>query len=462
MRNFWRRLKIPTLVRRIMIAQMLLLTLLWCLFLTYILWENLRSPSMLLGNKTYETILTLVDRMGDRPQDLTDVLETFSKALQEGYGGGEDPELSISLIVRKNKEIIYSSDGAPAGVTNTRYGKIQSIQSDGRTWTSRTLKSENSDAEVTLVTPAGGWNFFIYLNSRGYYILPLLVCIPFLLFPAWLSIRIAMRPWNKVVNEIALRTPEDLSPLKEVPKHRELRQMVDAIHIFLARVRESAERERVFIADAAHELRTPLAAMRINVEALQSYISSDNQQALLAGIIRSNSRAARLVNQLLLLMHSEARIDTVMEPVPLTTLIQERMAVLAPLAAGRRIELELYSHDEIWITAVRERLMSLIDNVIENAVKYSPEDGRVEVDVRSLDKSTQLRVSDAGPGIPVELRERVFDRFFRDPNQMQSGSGLGLAIVKAVAQQHNSNVYLSTSAEGGLMVTVDFPHHNSV
>ncbi|SEL09653.1 Signal transduction histidine kinase [Kosakonia sacchari] len=459
MRNFCRRLKTPTLVRRIMIAQMLLLTLLWCLFLTYILWENLRSPSMLLGNQTYETILTLVDRMDDRPQDLNDVLEKFSKALREGYGGGEDPELSISLIVRKNNAIIYSSDGAPTGVTNTQYGKIQSIESEGRTWTSRTLKSGNSNAEVTLVTPAGGWNFFIYLNSRGYYILPLLVCIPFLLFPAWLSIRIAMRPWNKVVNEISSRTPVDLSPLKAVPKHMELRQMVDAVNVFLARVRESTERERVFIADAAHELRTPLAAMRINVEALQSYVSSDSQQELLAGIIRSNSRAARLVNQLLLLMHSEARIDTIMEPVPLTTLIQERMAMLAPLAAERGIELEFYSHDEIWLTGVRERLMSLLDNVIENAIKYSPEGGRVEVEVRSLDDSTQLRVSDAGPGIPVELRERVFDRFFRDPNQIQSGSGLGLAIVKAVAQLHNSSVSLSTSAEGGLMVTVDFPNH---
>jgi signal transduction histidine kinase len=93
--------------------------------------------------------------------------------------------------------------------------------------------------------------------------------------------------------------------------------------------------------------------------------------------------------------------------------------------------------------------MSLIDNVIENAVKYSPEGGRVEVEVRALDESTELRVSDAGPGIPVELRSRVFDRFFRDPNQIQSGSGLGLAIVKAVAQQHSSNVSLSTSAEGG-------------
>jgi len=444
-----------------MVAQMLLLTLLWCLFLTYVLWEDLRSPPILTGSKTYETLFTVVESMDDRPQERTHVLAALSKAVREDYGGGEDPELSISLIVRKNKEIIYVSDGAPAGVTNTRYGKIERIQSEGRAWTSRTLKSANSDTEVTLITPAGGWNFFIYLNSRGYYVMPLLVCIPFLLFPAWLSIRIAMRPWNKVVNEVSLRAPDDLSPLKAVPKHRELRQMVDAVNGFLARVRESSERERVFIADAAHELRTPLAAMRINVEALQSYVSSDSQKELLAGIIRSNSRAARLVNQLLLMMHSEARIDTVMEPVPLTTLIQERMAGLAPLAAERRIELEFYAEDEIWITGVRERLMSLVDNLIENAVKYSPEGGRVEVELRSLEKSTQLRVSDAGPGIPVELRERVFDRFFRDPNQMQSGSGLGLAIVKAVAQQHDSSISLNTSAEGGLMVTVDFPNHKS-
>lgn len=461
MRNVWRHLRTPTFVRRIMVAQMLLLTLLWCLFLTYVLWEDLRSPPILTGSKTYETIFTVVKSMDDRPQERTHVLAALSKAVRENYGGGEDPALSISLIVRENKEIIYASDGAPVGVINSRYVKIERVESDGRAWNSRTLKSGNADTEVTLITPAGGWNFFIYLNSRGYYVMPLLVCIPFLLFPAWLSIRIAMRPWNKVVNEVSLRTPDDLSPLKAVPKHRELRQMVDAVNGFLARVRESTERERVFIADAAHELRTPLAAMRINVEALESYVSSDSQKELLAGIVRSNSRAARLVNQLLLLMHSEARIDMVMEPLPLTTLIQERMAGLAPLAAERRIELEFYAEEEIWVTGVRERLMSLIDNVIENAVKYSPWGGRIEVELRSLNQSTQLRVSDAGPGIPVELRERVFDRFFRDPNQLQSGSGLGLAIVKAVAQQHNSSVSLSTSAEGGLMVSVDFPNHKS-
>ena len=123
---------------------------------------------------------------------------------------------------------------------------MQHVQSEDHTWTSRTLKSAHSDVEVTLL-PAGSWNFFIYLNSRGYYVMPLMICIPFLLFPAWLSIRIAMRPWNKVVDEISLRTPDDLSPLKAVPRHRELRQTVDAINDFLAEVRESAEREKCLL-----------------------------------------------------------------------------------------------------------------------------------------------------------------------------------------------------------------------
>lgn len=160
--------------------------------------------------------------MEGRTQERSEVLEQFSQALREDYGGGDDAGLSITMIIRKHNAILYASAGAPIGVKNTRLGKIERIHSDGRSWTSRTLKSANSDVEVTLVTPAAGWNFFIYLNSRGYYIMPLLVCIPFLLFPAWLSIRIAMRPWNNVVNEIASRAPEDLSPLKAVPTHREL------------------------------------------------------------------------------------------------------------------------------------------------------------------------------------------------------------------------------------------------
>ncbi len=151
MRNFWHHLRLPTLVRRMLVAQMLLLTLLWCLFLTFILLEDLRSPPILTGSETYETVFSLVESMDDRPQARDAVLAAFSKALREGYGGGEDPELSINLIVRKNNEIIFSSDGAPTGVKNSRLGVMQHVQSEDHTWTSRTLKSAHSDVEVTLL-----------------------------------------------------------------------------------------------------------------------------------------------------------------------------------------------------------------------------------------------------------------------------------------------------------------------
>jgi hypothetical protein len=194
---------------------------------------------------------------------------------------------------------------------------MERVQSEGRTWTSRTLKSAHSDVEVTLFTPASGWNFFIYLNSRGY-ILPLLVCFPFLCFPR--GSQSALRCVHGTRWSMKLRyARRTISPFKAVPKHRELRQMVDAINDFLARVRESAERAGFHRGCRARA--APLAAMRINVEALQSWVISESQQELL-GVIRSNSRAARLVNQLLLMMHSEARIDTEMEPVPLTTLFR--------------------------------------------------------------------------------------------------------------------------------------------
>jgi signal transduction histidine kinase len=170
--------------------------------------------------------------------------------------------------------------------------------------------------------------------------------------------------------------------------------------------------------------------MRINVEALQSWVISESQQELLAGVIRSNSRAARLVNQQLLMMHSEARIDTAMEPVPLTTLIQERMAELEPLASARKIELEFFAEDDVWIHGVRERLVSLIDNLIENAVKYSPEGGRIQVDVSACDRVVQLRVSDAGPVFRLNCGSACSTAFSAIPIRCKAAAGWGLPSSK--------------------------------
>jgi two-component system sensor histidine kinase QseC len=284
----------------------------------------------------------------------------------------------------------------------------------------------------------------------------LLISLPFLLAPAWWSIRIALRPWSRVAQEVAERGPHDLAPLSFKPPHLELATMVDNINALLARVKQSAQRERSFIADAAHELRTPLAAMRVNVEALRAQTGAPHQRELLAGILNSESRATRLVGQLLLLMRSDATDGSVRQTMAFDALLEDRLAALSGLAAQRGIELELVAQRDVTILGQRESLISLIDNLVDNAIKYSPAHGLVTVTL-ALEAGAILTVADQGPGVAPALRERVFDRFFRDPRQTEGGSGLGLAIARSVVRQHGGAIVLGTAPGGGLLVCVRLP-----
>jgi len=234
---------------------------------------------------------------------------------------------------------------------------------------------------------------------------------------------------------------------------------VQSINTLLQRVRDSTTRERSLIADAAHELRTPLAAMRVNVEALKAQSIDSGQRELMGNLLRSNDRATRLVGQLLQLMRSDAVSDAAL-PVALSldALVQDRLAMIEGVAHARGVELELACAGEVPVLGERESLVSMVDNLVDNAIKYSPRRTVVKVQVAREQGHAVLRVADQGPGIPPGLRERVFDRFFRSPGQTQSGSGLGLAIVKSVVDKHGGTVALETGAGGrGLLAVVRLP-----
>jgi two-component system sensor histidine kinase QseC len=266
-----------------------------------------------------------------------------------------------------------------------------------------------------------------------------------------------------VSGEIESRGPDDLSPLGFVPRHRELSPLTNAVNRLLDRLRSARLRERSFVADAAHELRTPIAAMRVHVEALLEHAVPERDRELLQGLLASNSRAGRLVEQLLSLTRSEAAADArATTAVDFEALVQDSLAQLAPLAQAAKVELELESEQTGGPRgAVRghaESLRSLIDNIVGNAIKYSPASGTVRVRLLCSTRETRLSVTDEGPGIPAELRQRVFDRFYRVVDQSQSGSGLGLAIAKAVADSHGGTLSLSGGADGrGLRVVLTLP-----
>ena len=456
--HVWAMLRRPTLVRRLMMAQMLMLTVLWSLAVAYVLFEGTGEASNV-GRGVLRAIISVADNLADQPPRQQHSLRMIDEALREEFETGQVPELAPRILVWRGGELVYKSPEAPSGIRSAGPEQMEVVYIKGQAWRSRSLTEGGT--RVTVLEVGGPWQFFITINSHGYYLLPLLISLPFLLLPAWLSIRLAMRPWRRVAQEVAARGPQDLRPLAFKPPHGELAALVDNINALLQRVGASAARERSFIADATHELRTPLAAMRVNVEALQAQASDPRQQELLDGILNSGNRAARLVGQLLQLTRSEVQAQAQAggrPPQALDILLQDRLAALSGLAQVGGIELELQASVTLQVPGQRESLVSLIDNLVENAIKYSPHGGSVTVSLHAERGQAVLHVADQGPGIAPALYERVFDRFFRAPQQAQPGSGLGLAIVASVVQQHGGSIQLHRASGGqGLLVEVRLP-----
>lgn len=452
-----RRLLQPTLTRRLMLAQVALLTLLWSLGAALVIYESVHDDGLMGQDSLFDAVLTVAHNLDGAPAGRSASLAAIDRVLQEDSGAEGDPGMSPAIVIERLGQVVYRSATAPAGVRPRRLNTVESFVVGGVHWRARSRASADGMLHMTFIAPADWKNVTMTVNSRGLYMMPLLISIPFLLVPAWLSIRLALRPWNRVAQEVASRGPHDLAPLTFRPRHRELAAMVDSVDSLMRRVDDAGRRERAFIADAAHELRTPLAAMRINVEALRAGADDPRQRALLGGIVSANTRAARLVGQLLNLMRSDATEDSAAVPLALDELLQDRMAALSCLADARGVDLELAAQQNVVVPGRREGLTSLLDNLIDNAIKYSPPGGTVTVTLAREEGAAVLTVADAGPGIAPALRERVFDRFFRAPDQAHSGSGLGLAIAHAVVTQHGGEITLGEAVTGGVLATVRLP-----
>ena len=457
-KNCWRWLIRPTLVRRLLFWQMLLLILVWSFSLMYSMTDDNVGSEFPKLNHSYILLTEITEQLADDPDKQKQLIQRFDLALQQDYGG-DIPGFAYRIMVWDGDRLLYQSPELP---TDLRYQQIEHFEtlcsaSDSSCWNAYTRQQPQSNIRVTfLASKLGGFLIYSTIHTKNFYLLPLITSLPLLLFPAWLTVYLGLRPLNKVIHEISQRGPGNLNDLSFRPKHKELATIVDNINILLQRLRTSNTRERSFIADAAHELRTPLAAIRIHVEALGQQIKDMRSTEFLTGILNSTQRATRLVSQLLNLMRNDVTDRVSICSIDLETLLQERLAILSNLAWQKNIELELLSEHSLFIDGYREGVISLIDNLVENAIKYSPPESTVTVGLQKAGNSIELCVKDQGPGIPPELRERVFSRFFRAPDQTENGSGLGLAIVHAVVLQHQGTIELANRHMdgGGLKVTV--------
>lgn len=262
-----------------------------------------------------------------------------------------------------------------------------------------------------------------------------------------------LRPLEALRDRLSRRSPVDLSPVGEPGLLAELQPLANEIDRLLERLDVALGAQRHFVSDAAHQLRTPIAALQAQVEAtLQAPTAAD-----LENILAAVRRLSRLVNQLLALARAEPGTQPLQQPVALRELVEDCADAWLPQAIERDIDLG-FDLDEAHVLGSPVLLRELVGNLVDNALRYTPAGGAVTVRCRSAtDGGARLAVEDSGPGIPPVQRERVFERFFRGRADTVDGTGLGLAIVRRIAEQHAAVVRIGDAATGGALVEVIFP-----
>lgn len=289
-------------------------------------------------------------------------------------------------------------------------------------------------------------------------ILPIILLAPILMLAVWWLIEGSLAPVQRVRRHVAARAANDLSPLATHGLPEEVLPLVSEINLLFERLQQARNAQQQFIADAAHELRSPLAALKLQAQALRKPLGEDARREAIERLNEGMERAIELSGQLLSLAREEAGEPMASESVNLEQLAREAVADVLPQAQARGIDVGLEPGSDIGVQGQRAALHTLLRNLLDNAIKYANANGRVDIRIeRDAEGHACLSVEDSGPGIAQDERERVFDRFYRVPGTDAPGSGLGLAIVKAIAERHHARVELGSSAKlGGLRVTLRF------
>ncbi|MCG7399211.1 ATP-binding protein [Caballeronia zhejiangensis] len=291
---------------------------------------------------------------------------------------------------------------------------------------------------------------------------PLVLLLPLLGLAIWVIVGLGLAPLQRVTRALDTRHPEALDPLPDRPLPQEVRPVVRALNALLSRLSAALDTQKAFVADAAHELRTPLAAVQIQAQLVARAQDDETRREALRDLHEGIARATRLAEQLLALARSEPDGKAAFASVELAALLESCVRGSVLVAQQRGVDLGIEESEPATVNGDPDSLRVMFNNLIDNATKYTPRGGRVDVCLRLADGRPVVEISDTGPGIPQEERERVFDRFYRvgeGANRARtdvSGSGLGLAIVKRIAQQHGATVTLAESSAGGLKVAVTF------
>lgn len=409
----------------------------------------------LMGKYTDNSNLELVKRK------ITQIPDTADKIFKPSQRKFPAYEYMQFQIWSKNGQLILHSDKAAEILFSNPLNHLglSDVWVNGKSWRVFT----NYDAE-TGITVAVSEQYALrdaletQITRDSLYIM--LISYPFLALLIWIIVGRGLDSVKKITKEVRSRAPSYLEAVDLESAPSEIKPMINELNHLFAKLQEAFHREKRFAADAAHELRTPLAALKTQAQVALLAKSEKECKEALRKVIEGVDRSAHVVQQLLILsqMVPEASRGELI-PVDLVKQTSEVIADLVPEALAKNTEIELISSDKQFIImGIPTAISILVRNLVDNAIRYTPAGSIIKVKLNETPDNLVLKVLDNGPGIPEDLRERVFERFFRVLGTKSTGSGLGLGIVQQIAQLHNAEVTLATPETGiGLEVSVIFP-----
>lgn len=287
---------------------------------------------------------------------------------------------------------------------------------------------------------------------------PLLAFAPLMALLIWWLVGKSLSSVKRLANDVARRDARGLEPVSQQDVPTEIAPLVSALNALLLRLKQAFASQRAFVADAAHELRSPLTALSLQLQLLSKAQDEVARRGALQQLNLGVDRAARLIEQLLTAARAEhSDVSVPFSSIDLAELTRQAIAAVFTLAQARRVAIDLDAHAHCFVDGDAAALMILARNLLDNAVRYTPESGAVHASIAVTASSVILVVEDSGPGIPESDRQRVFARFYRREVSDQTGSGLGLSIVQTIADRHGAAIELGSSKMGGLKVVITFP-----
>jgi two-component system, OmpR family, sensor kinase len=436
------------------------------------LWLCLAIAAIALAGGTFSFFSAFDEANEQQDDQLRQVAALFNSSVvplkREGnqqVGHDSDPEFRVLVEIVSTSGIeVLGTNQPPLALPAKTTDGIQTATVAEESWRIfvKTLNSRQRVVVAQKIVVRDG----VARESATATLIPLVILIPVLLLIVSYLIREMFKPVSRLAKDLDQRAEQDLHEIDPANLPSEITPFVAAINRMLLRIDHSIELQRRFITDAAHEMRTPLTALSLQIERLAAAETPEQARARLSILKDGLNRASLLLNQLLALARAQQTSAQKRSEISVQLIFRRVLEDLMPLAQAKNIDLGVTSETDAWITAQEIDLTVLIKNLVDNAIRYTPQGGRTDLSIHVNKGEVLIQIDDTGPGIAKQERDRVFDPFYRVPGNDAAGSGLGLSIVKTIATRMNAQVNLSASSayekSSGLCVSVVIPlSHNS-